>query len=167
LGSGSAALLKREVIQRTAPNAKNSVVHRGYNCHVWRQGRDIAGAVCCNEHYPARLAYSLISKSLTEFDSFSLNRADEVRTSTKDIDIAVPSIRTLLAQYSKPDQVDQLFKVQKDLDETKEILLKSIDQLLDRQEKLDDLLAKTNDLSFQSKTLVQNSEKLNRCCNIL
>jgi synaptobrevin family protein YKT6 len=79
----------------------------------------------------------------------------------------VPTIKNLLAQYSKPDQVDKLFKVQRDLDDTKEILLKSIDDLLERQEKLDDLITKTNDLSFQSKTLVKNSEKLNRCCTIL
>lgn len=54
-------------------------------------------------------------------------------------------------------------KIQTDLDETKIILHNTIEALLQRGEKLDDLVAKSDDLSAQSKMFyktVSNSIKI-------
>ena len=42
-------------------------------------------------------------------------------------------------------------KIQKELDETKIVLHKTIESVLERGEKIDSLVAKSNDLSGQSK----------------
>jgi len=42
-----------------------------------------------------------------------------------------------------------------------------MDQLLQRGEKLDDLVAKSNDLSFSSKKFYQEAKKQNQCCSIM
>jgi synaptobrevin family protein YKT6 len=54
-----------------------------------------------------------------------------------------------------------------ELDETKDILVKSIDQLLERGEKLESLAEKSNDLSFHSKAFMKQAESMNSCCVIL
>jgi synaptobrevin family protein YKT6 len=73
----------------------------------------------------------------------------------------------MIQKYQQPEQVDSMMQIEKDLDATKGILLKSIDQLLVRGERLEDLAAKSNDLSFQSKAFMQKSKDLNSCCVIL
>ena len=55
-------------------------------------------------------------------------------------------------------------KVQKELDETKVILHKTMASLLERGEKLDDLVAKSDQLSAQSKMFYKTAKKTNACC---
>ncbi|GAB4822213.1 hypothetical protein N2152v2_009259 [Parachlorella kessleri] len=50
-----------------------------------------------------------------------------------------------------PAQADKLTKIQRDLDETKIILHKTIESVLDRGEKLDQLVDKSADLSMASQ----------------
>jgi len=80
-----------------------------------------------------------------------------------DHSISVPMSRALPLSL----EADKIMKIQKDLDATKDILVKSIDQLLERGEKLETLAQKSNDLSFQSKVFLEKSESLNSCCIIL
>lgn len=58
-------------------------------------------------------------------------------------------------------------KLQADLDETKIILHGTITALLQRGEKLDDLVAKSDDLSAQSKVFYKTARKTNQCCHLL
>ena len=48
-----------------------------------------------------------------------------------------------MKKYQDPHQVDPMMKMEKDLDETKIILHKSIEAVLERDEKLHDLVAKS------------------------
>lgn len=45
--------------------------------------------------------------------------------------------------------------------------MKTIEQVLENQEKLDALVAKSDDLSGQSKIFYKRAKKMNRCCSIL
>lgn len=56
-----------------------------------------------------------------------------------------------MAKFQTPNQADAMLKIQADLDETKIILHNTIEAVLERGEKLDDLVAKSDDLSSQSK----------------
>jgi len=84
-----------------------------------------------------------------------------------DMNLKVPGIEELLKKYQNPEEVDKLMKIRRDLDDTKEILIKSMDQLLARGEKLDELIQLSSDLSFQSKAFAKRTEELNSCCVIL
>jgi len=79
----------------------------------------------------------------------------------------VEGIEALIKKYQDPTEADKVMKIQKELDETKLIVVKNIDQLLERGEKLDDLAAKSNDLSFQSKAFASRAEDMNKCCVLL
>lgn len=68
-------------------------------------------------------------------------------------------------QYQDPKQADPLLRMQDDLDETKIILRNTIEQVLVRGEKLDDLVSKSEDLSAQSKAFYKTAKKTNSCCN--
>ena len=54
-------------------------------------------------------------------------------------------------KYQDWTKVDNLSQIQKDLDETKITIHKTIDSVLARGEKIDDLVAKSDGLSAQSK----------------
>eukprot|EP01116_Phalansterium_solitarium_P011096 TRINITY_DN26705_c0_g1_i1.p1 TRINITY_DN26705_c0_g1~~TRINITY_DN26705_c0_g1_i1.p1 ORF type:complete len:199 (+),score=15.32 TRINITY_DN26705_c0_g1_i1:127-723(+) len=159
-----ASFVSREVLTRTAPGGRNSVAHLEHICHAYVSPQKFAGAVISDSEYPARVAYSLIAKALEEFSRVYSANAESY---TADTNLSLEKLEPLLISYQKPTEVDSVSKIQKDLDETKDILVKSIDQLLARGEKLDTLLDKSSDLSFQSKAFMKNSEKLNSCCIIL
>lgn len=53
--------------------------------------------------------------------------------------------------HQDPSKADNLYKVQQDLDETKIILHKTIESVLERGEKLDNLVQKSSDLSTASQ----------------
>ncbi len=76
-------------------------------------------------------------------------------------------LETLFTKYQNPDEVDKLIKIEKDLGETKEILLKSINDLMKRGDQLEDLAQKSNDLSFHSKAFMKSGQDLNKCCKYL
>jgi synaptobrevin family protein YKT6 len=58
-------------------------------------------------------------------------------------------------------------KVQRELDETKIVLHKTMDSLLARGEKLDDLVEKSESLSMSSKMFYKQAAKTNACCTYM
>ena len=66
--------------------------------------------------------------------------------------------------FQDPAQADPMMKVQNELDETKIILHSTIEAVLQRGEKLDDLVSKSEGLSMQSKTFYKTAKKTNSCC---
>jgi synaptobrevin family protein YKT6 len=69
-----------------------------------------------------------------------------------------------LTKYQNPVEADPMLKVQNELDETKIILHNTIEAVLQRGEKLDDLVSKSEGLSMQSKTFYKTAKKTNACC---
>lgn len=68
-------------------------------------------------------------------------------TSTLDF----PALKEYIVKYQDPQQADSIMKIQKELDETKIVLHKTIESVLERGEKIDDLVQKSDGLSAQSK----------------
>ena len=56
---------------------------------------------------------------------------------------------------------------QRRLDETKIVLHKTIDSVLARGEKLDNLVAKSSDLSVASQMFYRTARKQNQCCKMM
>ena len=71
-----------------------------------------------------------------------------------------------LVKYQDPAAADKVTKIQKDLDETTQILHKTIDSVLERGVKLDNLVERSDDLSKQSKMFYKQAKKTNSCCVI-
>jgi synaptobrevin family protein YKT6 len=65
--------------------------------------------------------------------------------------LAFPELKAYIKTWQDPESADPITKIQKELDETKIVLNKTIESVLERGEKIDSLVAKSDDLSNQSK----------------
>ena len=78
-----------------------------------------------------------------------------------------PELKTYLVKYQDPQEADSIMKIQKELDETKIVLHKTIESVLERGEKIDALVAKSDGLSAQSKMFYTQAKKQNSCCIVM
>lgn len=65
--------------------------------------------------------------------------------------LSFPQLKEYIVKYQDPQQADSIMKIQKELDETKIVLHKTIESVLERGEKIDSLVEKSDGLSAQSK----------------
>ena len=93
------------------------------------------------------MAHQLLSKCVDEF--LAQHPRSEWATGTPEL--TAPELRDYLSKYQDPAQADSILRIQKELDETKIVLHKTIESVLQRGEKIDDLVAKSDGLSAQSK----------------
>ena len=70
-----------------------------------------------------------------------------------------------IVKYQDPMAADKILKIQRELDDTKVVLHKTIDSVLARGEKLDNLVDKSTDLSLASQMFYKQARKQNQCCN--
>ncbi|XP_046984231.1 synaptobrevin homolog YKT6 [Schistocerca americana] len=156
------AFASKTIVERTHTPARQSVREKEYMCHVYVRADNLAGVLISDQEYPHRVAHTLITKVLDEFatkiPASSWPTADEQA-------VAFPQINTYLARYQNPREADPMTKIQEELDETKIILHNTIEAVLQRGEKLDDLVAKSEGLSIQSKAFYKTARKTNSCCS--
>ena len=136
-------------MKRTEPGQRQSITHEGYVVHCYVRSDGLGGAVTTDLEYPARVAFVLLGQVL---DEYSTDLGDSWKSCTVPQSIAwSPKIDEYLQKFQDPAEADKVTKIQKDLDETTQILHKTIDSVLERGVKLDNLVERSNDLSAQSK----------------
>jgi synaptobrevin family protein YKT6 len=72
-----------------------------------------------------------------------------------------------MAKWQNPAEADNLTKIQKELDATQQIMQKTIGSVLERGQKIEDLVAKSDGLSAQSKLFYTQAKKQNSCCIVM
>ena len=150
--------------KRTEPGQRQSITHESYVVHCYVRSDGLAGAVTTDIEYPARVAFVLLTQLLDEF-------ASTLGGSWKSMEMSVesspfPPLEEYIVKYQDPASADKVTKIQNDLDETTNILHKTIDSVLERGVKLDSLVEKSDDLSWQSKMFYKQAKKTNSCCVI-
>lgn len=107
------------------------------------------------------MAFGLINQILddvlTKFTLENLLSATELE---------MPFLDVYLKKFQNPTEADSIMRVQKELDETKVILHRTLESLLERGEKLDDLVVRSDRLGMQSKAFYKVAKKNNSCCVI-
>ncbi|XP_026435349.1 VAMP-like protein YKT61 [Papaver somniferum] len=153
----------RTLAKRTPPGQRQSVQHEEYKVHSYnRNGLCVLGFM--DDHYPVRSAFSLLNKVLDEYEK---DFADSWKTAKEDATQPWPYLTEALTKFQDPAEADKLLKIQRELDETKIILHKTIDSVLARGERLDSLVEKSSDLSAASQMFYKQAKKTNQCCTIL
>nr|CDM86925.1 unnamed protein product [Triticum aestivum] len=153
----------RTVALRTRAGTRQTVQHQEYKVHCYNQG-GLCAVAFTDDHYPVRSAFSLLSKVLEEYlRSFG----ESWRTAEDKAAQHWQYLDDSLTKYQDPAEADKLLKIQRDLDETKIILHKTIDSVLQRGERLDSLVEKSSDLSVASQMFYKQAKKTNSCCTIL
>ncbi|RNA28884.1 synaptobrevin YKT6 -like protein [Brachionus plicatilis] len=152
------------ITERTSAGSRSSVKEQDYMAHVYVRTDNLTGVVVSDQEYSNRVAHTLLNKILDEFTkvvpSNTWNNLNEGEANYNDLP-------ALLSKFQNPKEADALTKLQLDLDETKIILHGTIESILQRGEKLDDLVAKSEDLGIQSKTFYKTAKKTNACCSYM
>jgi len=155
--------LTRTFMKRTEPGQRQSITHEDYVVHCYIRSDGLGGTVVTDSEYPARVAFVLLTQLL---DDFTAALGDTWKTCTAPESMSFPAMDEYLQKYQDPSAADKITKIQNDLDETTQILHKTIDSVLERGVKLDNLVERSNDLSAQSKMFYKQAKKTNSCCVI-
>jgi synaptobrevin family protein YKT6 len=118
--------------------------------HIQNTLQGVAFVCITDEEYPPPVAHNLLGKIGGEF------RSKYPRTAyaefTKDSPpLSFPELTSYLAKYQNPEEADSIMKINKELEETKIVMMQTIDSMMERGEKIDNLVAKSDGLSAQSK----------------
>ncbi|CAF4855642.1 unnamed protein product [Pieris macdunnoughi] len=154
--------VSKTIVERTHQASRQSVKEGEYMVQVYVRADNLAGVLISDHEYPNRVAHTLITKLL---DDFSAKVPVAIWQTGDETTIDFPVLPQYLAKYQDPKEADALTKIQNDLDETKIILHDTIKAVLERGEKLDDLVEKSNSLSMHSKAFYKTARKTNSCCN--
>ncbi|KAK4898031.1 palmitoyltransferase [Elasticomyces elasticus] len=159
------SLFCKTVAERTRPGQRQDVEEQSYTFHAYARSEGVAGIIISDQEYPALVAHQLLSKVLDEFlarypkSAWSGSKAAE--------GCPFPSLKEYIVKYQDPHAADSIMKIQKELDETKIVLHKTIESVLERGEKIDSLVAKSDGLSAQSKMFYTQAKKQNSCCMVM
>ena len=135
-------------------------MRRSASCrrHVSRPAPRIAARACA--HARRRAAPQLTDDYLERF-------GERWRQQTADSPAGDELATAAIAKYQDPAAADKLLQIQRELDETKIVLHKTIDSVLARGEKLDNLVEKSSDLSMASQMFYKQARKTNSCCGMM
>ncbi|KAI9695240.1 MAG: palmitoyltransferase [Bogoriella megaspora] len=149
------SLFSKTVAERTKPGQRQDVEEQSYTFHAYGRSEGVAGVIISDQEYPALVAHQLLSKVVDEF----LTKYPRSTFASSNQELPFPQLKEYIVKYQDPQQADSIMKIQKELDETKITLHKTIESMLERGEKIDNLVAKSDGLSTQSKMFyTQGSE---------
>ncbi|XP_062913235.1 synaptobrevin homolog YKT6 [Mobula hypostoma] len=152
------------IVERSEKGNRAAVKEQDYLCHVYIRNDSLAGVVIADSEYPSRVCFTLLDKVLDDF-SKQVDSIDWPGGNPNTIHYT--GLDAQLARYQNPREADAMTKVQAELDETKVILHSTMESLLERGEKLDDLVSKSEVLGTQSKAFYKTARKQNSCCEIM
>ncbi|KAH8889848.1 snare-like protein [Thozetella sp. PMI_491] len=153
----------KTVAERTSGGQRQDVEEQDLTFHSYARTEGVCGIAITDHEYPSLVAHQLLSKIVDDFLSAHPRSSWSTGTPT----FVMPEFKGYLTKYQDPQQADSILKIQKELDETKITLHKTIESVLQRGEKIDDLVAKSDGLSAQSKMFYQQAKKQNSCCVLM
>lgn len=165
-GSGSELLkfTSRTLVERTKIGTYIGCKENNFMCWVKIRNDGMAGVVITDDKYSERIAFNLIDRSMTRYESnpkswdWSATDYDRVYGEMSD------DLKDLIVKYQDPDKIDSLSYCKNEIEKTKVKLYKSVDLILERGEKIEDLADKSADLSIRSKSFAKKAKKLNSWC---
>lgn len=113
------------------------------NLHVMKNGA-ISACLICDDEYPKRVAFSLLQSLIN----------------------SQITLQYVIKECQDPSNTYQIMRIQKNVDMTKVTLYNTIDKMLERGEKIDDIVKKSEALSDISKDFYDKGKRLNSCCSI-
>ncbi|KAK3709859.1 palmitoyltransferase [Vermiconidia calcicola] len=159
------SLFSKTVAERTRPGQRQDVEEQSYTFHAYARSEGVAGIIISDHEYPALVAHQLLGKVLDEF----LSRFPRSNWANDEVGggVQFPALKEYITKYQDPAAADSIMSIQRELDETKIVLHKTIESVLERGEKIDSLVAKSDGLSAQSKMFYTQAKKQNSCCVVM
>ena len=84
-----------------------------------------------------------------------------------DTNLDFPELDEMIKRFQDPKEADKLMMIEKKLDEIQGMLTKTLNDLLERGEKLEDLAKVSDDINATSYNFLQKSKQANKkCCSL-
>jgi synaptobrevin family protein YKT6 len=155
----------RTVSKRMEPLSRVQITDKGRMLfgHSFAGGQLVASAIA-DEGYNMRVAFNMLADIEQNFmDAFR----SHWEAANRDCALTWPYAEATLAKYQKPEEVDQVLKLRKEIEETQLTMHSTIEQALMRGEKLDHLVDASADLGVASKAFYKGAKATNPICCIV
>ena len=147
----------RLVIERVAHDTHAQVQLEKGICYAIANSDKIGVTMICDDEYPKRVAIDFLLKIHNDFKTFIAEKRLDLNLYTNDTDVKYENI---------PSKKDNLMKLQNELNDVTDIMRQNLNELLKREENLEALMQKSNDLSATSVNFYKQAKKTNSCCNL-
>ena len=155
----------RLVIERVPQDTHVQVLLEKGICYAMRTSDNVGATIICDEEYPKRVAIEFLLKIIDNFKIFLKEKKIDLNIYTVDTDIKFDYIKNEIEGWQDPSQKDGIMKLQDELNDVMDIMKKNLEELIKREDNLESLIIKSNDLSQTSKNFYIHAKKTNRCCN--
>ncbi|KAF2828892.1 snare-like protein [Ophiobolus disseminans] len=157
---------------RTGPDVTKSITMEDKDkeldvmLHIHSRKEGICVISITDKVYPDRVALALCRKVAEEF-TYKFPRTAYESAKVGSPQLSYPELATYLEKYQNPEEADNIAKIQKELDQTTQVMREAMESLLERGEKIDNLVSKSDNLSQQSKMFYTQAKKQNSCCTVM
>jgi synaptobrevin family protein YKT6 len=156
----------RLVIERVQKDTHAQVQLEKGICYAIANEDKIGVTLISDEEYPKRVAIDFLLKIHDNFKTFLAQQNVNLNSIEKDTDLKFDYIATEIEAWQDPSKKDNIMKLQNELNDVHDIMKQNLKELLKREENLESLMAKSQDLSSASVNFYKQAKKTNSCCNI-
>ena len=156
----------RLVIERVQKDTHVQVQLEKGICYAIANEDKIGVTLISDEEYPKRVAIDFLLKIHDNFKTFLAQQNVNLNSIEKDTDLKFDYIATEIEAWQDPSKKDNIMKLQNELNDVTDIMRQNLNELLKREENLESLMAKSQDLSSASVNFYKQAKKTNSCCNI-
>jgi synaptobrevin family protein YKT6 len=156
----------RLVIERVTKDTHAQVQLEKGICYAISNSDKIGVTMICDEEYPKRVAIDFLLKIHDNFKTFLQEKKIDLNMYTSDTDVKYDYIANEIEAWQDPSKKDTLMKLQNELNDVTDIMRQNLNELLKREENLESLMQKSNDLSATSVNFYKQAKKTNSCCNL-
>jgi hypothetical protein len=149
VGLGKIESIVETLIKKSSPNNYYNIQEKfgDREVAIWVSSHDGHQIIIVNITYPKRMALQFLNSLISNNPS--------------DIDL-----EQLFEYYSNPPKVDTIVQIRDELADTKVIMIHNIEELIARQESIEELLAKSATMVDNSNSFKIKARDLNSCCLI-
>ncbi len=150
---------KKETIKLEMKDIENAVLY----AHVNAEG--LASVIITDKDYPENACKKILIEMLNKFKN--LFSHDLLTQYKQDQKMKFKELDDMIRKYQDPKEADKLLKIESELDDLQGMLTKTMEDLLERGENLDEMMKQSEDVSNMAYTFYTSSKKANKkCCSI-
>eukprot|EP00040_Diaphanoeca_grandis_P032199 m.194724 g.194724 ORF g.194724 m.194724 type:complete len:480 (-) comp32540_c0_seq1:49-1488(-) len=116
-----------------------------YVCHVHAINAVFCGTVIADNKYPYRIGLEICQMAAKNFADSYPDPSDDAA------EMPYPPLAKLLERYKKPEQADTILKMRRDLAQTAQIMHANMDKTLERGDRVENLVRKSDILKNSGK----------------
>ncbi|KAG8343943.1 putative Synaptobrevin [Trypanosoma vivax] len=159
--------LTRTVSKRVARGSKTQITENGNVVFACSTLDGLVAIAISDIEYNSCVALRLLADILPQFETTFRGKYDAVSGKVDNF-LEWPYLSEMLDKYQKPEEQDKVLKIKRDIEDTKIIMYNAIDQIIERGQKIDDLVSQSEDLGAASKSFYKQAKQTNAgCCSLM